>query len=334
MICEPDAWGTHVVHFTGSAAHNVALRGIALDRGLSLSEKGFKVVETGELLRSATEEEVYARLGLPWIPPELREDDGEIEAAREGRLPELLTFEDVQGDTHTHSDWTDGVHAIEEMALAARSLGRRYIVLTDHSAGLGITRGLSMEAVLEQRRVTQRLNAELAPFRILHGTELEILADGSLDYPDAFLAQYDFVVASLHSGHRQPVEQLTSRALSAIGNPHVDAIAHPSGRIVNEREGYRLDWPRVFDAAAETGTLLEINGSPRLDLDADLAREAARRGAMLTLSTDAHRIEELPNLRYAVDVARRAWLGAHDVATTRNADELLALTGGALRTPA
>ena len=325
MVCAPEAWGTHLVHFTGSKEHNVRLRGRALDRGLSLSEKGFKVVDTGELIQVATEEEVYARLDLPWIPPELREDSGEIEAGLEDRLPRLVELADLKGDTHTHSDWTDGTHTIGEMARAARALGREYIVLTDHSVSLGITRGLSVERVREQRAVVDRLNVELAPFRILHGTELEILADGSLDYSDEVLAAYDVVIASIHSSHRQPTARLTERALSAIANPHVDVIAHPSGRVVNGRDGYQLEWMRVFEAAARTGTLLEINASPRMDLDAELATAAVRCGARVTIATDSHRVEELANLRYGTDIARRAWLEPKDVATTLSAQGLLSL---------
>lgn len=331
MVSPPETWGSHLVHFTGSTEHNVRLRGRALDRGLSLSEKGFKVLDTGEMLPAATEEEVYARLGLPWIAPELRHDDGEFEAALEGRLPRLVELADLKGDTHTHSDWTDGTHSIGEMARAARALGREYIVLTDHSVSLGITRGLSVERVAEQRALVEELNAELAPFRILHGTELEVLADGSVDYPEHVLAAYDVVIASIHSSHRQPVERLTQRALAAIDNPHVDVIAHPSGRVVNGRDGYQLDWPRVFDAAARTGTLLEINCSPRMDLDAELARAAALRGVRLTIATDSHRTDELVNLRYGVDIARRAWLDPDRVATTRDADGLLELVRNAQR---
>lgn len=327
MVCTPATWGSHMVHFTGSKEHNVKLRGRALDRGLSLSEKGFKVVDTGEVLPAATEEEVYARLDLPWIAPELRRDEGEIEAALDDRLPRLVEFDDLRGDTHTHSNWTDGTHTIEEMARAARALGREYIVLTDHSVSLGITRGLTVERVLEQRAVVQQLNAELAPFRILHGTELEILADGSVDYPEHVLAAYDVVIASMHSSRRQPMEQLTRRAIAAIENPHVDVLAHPSGRVVNGRDGMQLDWSRVFDAAARTGTLLEINCSPRMDLDAELARAAALRGARFTIATDSHRTDELRNLRYGVDVARRAWLDVDAVATTRDAAGLLELIG-------
>lgn len=325
MVCSPAAWGTHLVHLTGSAAHNVALRGRALDHGLSLSEKGFKELETGKLILAAEEEEVYARLDLGWIPPELREDDGEIQAAESGRLPELVRLDQVRGDTHVHSDWTDGVDSIEVMARAARDLGYEYMVLTDHSPSLGITRGLSPERVDEQGVEIARVNALLSPFRILHGTELEIRADATLDYPDELLARFDVVIASIHTGRGQPTEQLTRRALAAVENPNVDILAHPTGRIVNRRDPLGLDWPRVFDAAARTGTLLEMNGSPRLDLDEHLARAAAKAGARLVVASDAHRTEELSQLAYGVSMARRAWLTADQVANTRNASGLLEL---------
>jgi DNA polymerase (family 10) len=327
MVCPPAAWGTHLVHFTGNKDHNVALRGMALDRGLSLSEKGFKVVDTGELLLDSTEEAVYERLGLPWIPPEIREDHGEIKAALEGRLPELVTLDQVRGDTHVHSDWTDGVDSIEVMARAARALGREWMVLTDHSPSLGITRGLTPDRIEEQRAELARLAAELAPFRILHGTEMEIRADGTLDYPDELLARFDVVVASVHTARGQSGEQLTRRTLAAIEHPHVDVIAHPTGRIVNRRDPVALDWPAIFEAAARTGTLLEMNGSPRLDLDDALAGAAGRAGVRLTVASDAHRTEELDQVAYAVSMARRAWLTAEQVAGTRSADDLLRLLG-------
>jgi DNA polymerase (family 10) len=296
---------------------------MALDRGWSLSEKGWKVIDTGELLLDAEEADVYERLGMPWIPPELREGDGEIEAAMADELPELVVADDVRGDTHTHSDWTDGVDSIEVMARAARDIGHEYVVLTDHSPSLGIARGLPPARVEEQRAEIARLNAELAPFRILHGTELEIRADASLDYPDELLARFDVVIASIHTGRGQPADQLTRRALAAIEHPHVDILAHPSGRIVNRRDPLPLDWPRLFEAAARTGTVLEINGSPRLDLEDALARAAGRAGARLTLASDAHRTEELPQQRYAVDIARRAWLRADQLLVTRSAADLL-----------
>jgi DNA polymerase (family X) len=254
----------------------------------------------------------------------MRQGDGEIEAALAGTLPVLVTHDDVRGDTHTHSDWTDGVDSIEVMARAARDHGHQYIVLTDHSPSLGVTRGLTPDRVEEQRSEIARLNGELAPFRILHGTELEIRADATLDYPDELLARFDVVIASIHTGRGQSSEQLTRRALAAIEHPHVDVLAHPSGRIVNRRDPLPLDWPRLFEAAARSGTALEINGSPRLDLDDSLARAAGRAGARLTLASDAHRTEELTQQRYAVDLARRAWLRADQLLATRTADELLA----------
>ena len=201
------------------------------------------------------------------------------------------------------------------------------MVLTDHSPSLGIARGLSADRVAEQREVIDRLNAELRPFRILHGTEMEIRADGSLDYPDELLARFDVVVASVHTARAQSSEALTRRTLSAIGNPHVDVIAHPTGRIVNRRDPVALDWPRVFAAAAESGTALEINGSPRLDLDDSLARAAREAGARLTVASDAHRTEELDQLRYAVSTARRAWVEPGDLLGTASADELLERVG-------
>ncbi len=323
MVCPLAAWGTHFVHFTGSAAHNVALRGRALARGLSLSEKGFKVVETGELQLEADEAAVYGRLDLPWIAPELREDDGEIEAAEADELPDLVRAVEVRGDTHVHSDWTDGVDTIEAMARAARARGLEYMVLTDHSPSLGITRGLPPERVEAQRAEIARVNDLLVPFRVLHGTEMEVRSDGALDYPDELLARYDLVVASVHTGRNQPAAQLTRRALAAIENPHVDVLAHPTGRIVNRRDPVELDWPIVFEAAARTGTLLEMNGSPRLDLDEHLARAAARAGARLVVASDAHRTEELGQLDYAVSMARRAWLTRDQVANTSDAAGLV-----------
>jgi DNA polymerase (family 10) len=323
MVCSPAAWGTHLVHFTGSKEHNVALRGMALDRGMSLSEKGFKVVETGELLLDATEEAVYARLDLPWIPPEMREDTDVIAVALKGELPVPVSLADLRGDTHVHSDWSDGVDSIDAMARAARARGYRWMVLTDHSPSLGIARGLAPDRIAEQELELARLNAELAPFRILHGTEMEVRADASLDYPDELLARFDVVIASVHTSRNQPAEQLTMRTLAAIENPNVDIIAHPTGRIVNRRDPMPLDWPRLFEAAARTGTMLEMNGSPRLDLDDALGRAAAQAGVRLTLASDAHRTEELGQLDYAVSMARRAWLTPAQVAGSLEAGALL-----------
>ena len=353
MIMPPGEAGTYRIHFTGSKEHNVRLRERARDRGWSLSEKGFlRIGEDGEPLTGpdaelrtfSTEEEAYRFLDLPYIAPELREDHGEIEAALAGTLPHLVTLADLRGDCHSHSDWSDGVHSIEVMAEAARRRGHAYQVLTDHTQSLAIAKGLTPQQVATQRRIVRDLNARYereeadgtAPpetsaegFRLLHGCELEIRADGRLDYPDALLARYDVVVASLHVGRRQPRRELTERVLNAIRNPNVDIIAHPSGRMIQRRDDLDLDWEVVFDAAAETGTALEINGSDhRLDLSAERARLAVEHGCILVIDSDAHRTEELDYLRWGVDQARRAWVEPGNVLNTRSRTDLLAWVAG------
>ena len=313
MAMPPGEAGTYLIHFTGSKEHNVKLRAIARDRGWSLSEKGFlRIGEDGEPLTGdaaelrtfATEEEAYGFLDLPFIEPEIREDHGEIEAARAGRLPRLVTQSDLRGDCHTHSEWSDGAHTIETMAEACRRRGYAYEVLTDHSFSLAIARGLAPERVEQQRTIIAELNARFereehegtAPpetppegFRLLHGCELEVRADGTLDYEDDLLASFDVVVASVHVSRRQPRAELTRRTLNAINSPHVDIIAHPSGRMIQTRDDLDLDWDAVYAAAAATGTALEINGSPhRLDLAAERARRAVEEGCVLTIDSDAH----------------------------------------------
>jgi DNA polymerase (family 10) len=349
MIMPPGEAGTYLIHFTGSADHNIRLRGIARDRGWSLSEKGFQRIDdegqplTGdaaELRTFATEAEAYAFLGLPFIEPELREDRGEVEAGSEGRLPALITRADLRGDLHTHSDWSDGSHSIETMAEACRRLGYAYQVLTDHSQSLGIARGLDPDRVEQERGIIAGINARFAGeeargelpdganpggFRLLHGCELEVRADGRLDYEDELLARFDLVVASVHVARRQPRAELTRRTLNAIRSPHVDVIAHPSGRMIQTRDDLDLDWDAVFAAAAATGTALEMNGSPhRLDLAPERARRAVDEGCILSIDSDAHRTEELGYVRWGVDQARRAWVEPRHVLNTRPLDELLA----------
>ncbi len=351
MTFPPGEAGTYLVHFTGSKEHNVRLRGIARDRGWSLSEKGFlRLGEDGEpatgaeaeLRTLATEAEVYAFLGLAEVPPELREDRGEIEAARDGHLPHLIEDADLRGDCHAHSDWSDGIHSIERMAETARARGYAYLVLTDHSHGLAIARGLTPERVREQREIVRDLNLRFAAeedagtapavtppggFRLLHGCELEIRADGALDFDDELLASFDVVVAALHQGRRQPRAQLTERVLGAIRSPHVDVIAHPAGRMLGERARDDLDlaWDEIFAAAAENGTLLEIDGSDhRLDLAPERARRAVEAGCFLTIDSDAHRTDELAGIRWGVAQARRAWVEPAVVANTWSRDALLA----------
>jgi DNA polymerase (family X) len=353
MVMPPGEAGSYLVHFTGSAEHNVHLRGLARDRGWSLSEKGFvRLGEDGQpmtghaadLRTFADEAGVYAFLDLAFIEPELREDRGEIEAARDGRLPRLVARGDLRGDLHTHSDWSDGVHAIEAMAEAARRLGYAYQVLTDHSHSLAIAHGLDPERVERQRSIIAALNARFAAeeaagtlpdgadrggFRLLHGCELEVRADGRLDYEDELLARFDLVVASVHVARRQSRAELTGRTVNAIRSPHVDVIAHPAGRMIQSRDDLDLDWDAVLDAAAATGTALEINGSPhRLDLAAERARRAVEAGCLLSIDSDAHRTEELEYVRWGVDQARRGWVEPGHVLNTRSRDDLLAWVAG------
>jgi len=353
MVMPPGEAGTYLIHFTGSKAHNVRLRARARDRGWSLSEKGFqRIGEDGEPLTGtaaelrtfATEAEAYAFLDLPFIEPELREDRGEIEAALAGRLPHLIQLDDLRGDCHSHSDWSDGVHSIERMADAARRRAHAYQVMTDHSQSLAIARGLNPERVEAQRRIFAELNeryareeaAGIAPpatpeegFRILHGCELEIRADGRLDFPDELLGSFDFVVASLHVARRQSRRELTDRVLGAIRNPHVDVIAHPAGRMIQTRDDLDLDWDAVYAEAARTGTALEMNGSDhRLDLSDERARAALAAGCVLTIDSDAHRIEELDFLGWGIAQARRAWVEPARVLNTRSRADLLAWVGG------
>jgi len=321
-VLEPARYGSLLQYFTGSKDHNVALRELSLDQGLSLSEYGFK--RDGEEILCADEESVYNILGLPWIPPELRENRGEIEAARQGRLPRLIELSDIKGDLHIHTNWSDGAASIAEMAEAARARGYRYVVISDHTRSLGVARGLTPERLREQRAEIDRLNGQFADFRLLQGAEVEIRADGSLDLPDEVLRELDVVVASIHSGLRQERERITSRLISAMRNPHVDVIGHPLGRILGQREASAVDMDRVMEVALETGTILEINAIPdRLDLDDAHIRRAVEMGVRLAINSDAHNAAGLAAMEYGVATARRGWAEARDVVNTLPLDELL-----------
>jgi DNA polymerase (family X) len=353
MVMPAGEAGTYRIHFTGSKEHNVRLRARARDQGWSLSEKGFQRIDpdgqvsTGaaaELRTFPTETEAYGFLGLPFIEPELREDAGEFEAALGGHLPALIELSDLRGDLHSHSDWSDGHHPIEVMAEAARSRGYAYQVLTDHSQSLAIARGLTPERVERQVEEIAALNARFLAeeaadgsrptdpgegFRLLHGCELEIRADGALDFEDDLLARFDVVVASVHVARRQSRAELTRRTLNAIRSPHVDVIAHPSGRKIGERDDLDLDWDVIYAEAARTGTALEMNGSPpRLDLAVERARRAVADGCLVSIDSDAHDIAELDYVRWGISQARRAWVGSRDVLNTRTRAELLAWTAG------
>jgi DNA polymerase (family 10) len=321
----PAMWGSALQHFTGGKAHNIRFREIALAQGLSFSEHGFKRAD-GTTLTCATEAEVYAAVGLPWMPPEIREQSGEFEAARAGRLPRLIELADIKADLHMHSTWSDGKASIREMAEAARSRGYRYIAITDHSAYLGITNGLDAVRLGQQAAEIAVLNAELAAdgFRILRGVEVDITADGSLALPDEVLADLDIVVASPHVSLRQPIEQATERLLRAIRNPHVDIIGHPTGRLIGSRAGAEIDLDAIGRAAAETGTLLEVNSGPdRLDLDAPSVRRVLELGARITINSDSHHPDNLPWIRLGVITARRGWAEAETIANTWELERLL-----------
>ncbi len=324
-VLEKARWGTALNYFTGSLTHNVKMRQIALEHGLSLNEHALSpvdenktIIEAAEKILCDSEEQVYATLGLQYVPPELREDSGEIEAARENRLPELITRADIVADLHMHSTWSDGKNTIREMAQACVERGHQYMVITDHSRSLGIANGLSIERLLEQVEEVRQVNAEMGGvIQILAGTEMDIKADGGMDYPDEILAQMDFVIASLHSGLQQKREQVTERLLNAIVNPHVDMIGHPSARQFPNREAVDADWDAVLAAAKEHETILEINANPlRLDLKPELARMAKDIGVLLAINTDAHRIEHLDLMPYGVTNARRGWVEARHVVNT------------------
>jgi DNA polymerase (family 10) len=322
----PDRFGTALQYATGSKDHNVRLRELALDKGLSLSEHALLKTDGSGEITCATEPEVYAALGLPWIPPEMREDRGEIQAALAGRLPRLIELSDIHADLHVHSTWSDGRLSILEMSRAALRRGMKVIAFADHSVGLGIANGLSLERHAQQVLEIESAQQELGDsIRILHASEVEIKADGSLDYPDDFLANLDLVIASLHTSLRQPRDQVTARLVKAIRNPHVDIIGHPTGRrLYPEQEGADLDMDTVLAAAAENGVALEINSYPgRLDLEDVAARRTRESGIPISINTDAHSEPELDQMHFGVSVGRRAWLTPDDVINAWPVERLL-----------
>jgi DNA polymerase (family 10) len=324
-IVAPDAFGNLLQHFTGSGRHNEALRTDAVKRGFHVSEYGVLDDSTDTTHACATEEEVYELLGMQWIPPELREDRGELQAARDGKLPELIEVGDIRGELHCHTVASDGRNTIEEMAAAAIERGYEYIAFTDHSASHGFGNDVPPD---ELRRQIERIRAaddRIDGIRLLAGSEVNIHPDGSLDYEDDLLAELDWVVGSLHSAFRTPEKEQTERMIRAMEHPLVDAIGHPTGRLIERREPYPLDIDAVAEAAARTGTYLEINGNPdRRDLNEINARRAVDLGATLVIDSDAHGRETLRNIRYGVFTARRAWITAANVANTLPWDELSA----------
>ncbi len=318
-----DSLGAALQYFTGSKAHNIRLRDIAIKKNLKLNEYG--VFRGDEKVAGREEDEVYRALGLHWIPPELREDRGEVEASHS--LPELVDYGDIQGDLHCHSRWSDGTATIEEMARKAKSMGYKYLAITDHSQSLKVAGGLTEEEVLRQVEEIARVNAKLRGFRVLSGTEVDIKNDGTLDFSDEVLSQLDLVIAALHSGFRQDARTLTRRITSAMENPHVDIIAHPTGRLLSSREPYGLELEGVMEKAAETGTALEINAyMDRLDLDDLACRKAQEFGVTLSLGTDAHNPDQLWMMKLGLAVARRGWLERGSILNARSHKELAAWT--------
>ncbi|WP_224984316.1 DNA polymerase/3'-5' exonuclease PolX [Geomonas agri] len=323
-VVEPASYGAALAYLTGSQAHNVQLREMAQKRGLKINEYGIFREEDNVRLGGGNEEDVYRLLDLPFVPPVLREDRGEIEAAQAGKLPQLVTGEEILGDLHVHSRWSDGAHGIAELAEVARLRGLLYIAITDHSQGLGVARGLTVERLKEQQAEVRELNRELKGFRVLHGTEMDIHGDGTLDFPDEVLKELDVVVASIHSGFNNSKEVMTARIVAAMRNPYVHIIAHPTGRIIGEREGYQLDMEEVLQVARETGTALEINSYPlRLDLEDRYVRRAKELGVKIAINTDSHVKSQFETLHWGISVAQRGWLEREDVLNTLTADELL-----------
>lgn len=311
-----DSFAAALFRSTGSRAHHQRLRSLLAEKGID-----FDPAAPGSFWK---EEEIYAAMGLPYIPPELREDRGEVEAALAGRLPRLVELEDIKGDLHIHTDWSDGINSIEQLVARAREKGYQYIAVTDHSQSLKIARGLSLDKLKEQHRKIRSINEKLDDFRVLTGIEVDILPKGGVDCPDEILKETDLVIASVHSAFKQDRETMTARILSAIENKNVDIIGHLTGRLINQREECALDVERVLDAAASCGTILEINSSPdRLDLNDINARLAREKGLKTAVNTDAHSLKGMEDMVYGVSVARRAWLSPDDVVNTKPVEELL-----------
>jgi DNA polymerase (family 10) len=318
-IMDRNSFGTSLQYFTGSKEHNIKLRDLARQKGFKLSEYDIEEISTGRKIYCDTEDEVYEILGLPLIPPEIREDAGEIEAAIKNELPHLIELKDIKGDFHVHTDWSEGTNSISEMVEASKRLGYEYIAITDHSRAMGVAHGMSKERLLDQIKEIHRMNDELDDFHVFAGIEVDIKADARLDLPDSILKQCEVVIAALHTGQRQTRREITGRLLSATENENVDIIAHPTGRIIGKREEYDVDIDVLLDAAAGTGTVLEINAHPaRLDLSDINSRKGKNKGVRFTIGTDAHSALRLGNMEFGVNVARRGWLEKKDVMNSRS----------------
>jgi len=321
-VVSEESYGSALQHFTGSKDHNIALRKIAINKGLKVSEYG--VFRGKERLVGKSEEDVYQILGMDFIPVELREDRGEIELAQKKQLPKLIGYDEIRGDLHCHSSWAGGVHTIRQLALKAKELGYSYIGISDHTKYLTIEKGLNEKELVEQRKEIDKINREFKDFKILQGCEANILKDGSLDIDDKTLKTLDYVIAGIHSHFKMSRDEMTDRMIRAIENPLVDIISHPTGRILGRREEYELDIDKIIDVAVETDTILEINGSPyRLDLNEINIKKAVDRGAKLIINSDAHDRDELELIKLGISQARRGWALKEDIVNSREVTEVL-----------
>jgi DNA polymerase (family 10) len=322
-VIEPKSWGAAMHYFTGSKAHNIRMRERAIKQGLKLNEYGLFDTED-KFVAGTEEEEVFQKLGLPFIPPVLREDQGEIEAAAEGRLPNIIELGDIRGDLHMHTKWSDGKYSTKEMIEAARKRGYKYVAITDHSKSLGVAGGLSDDDLLRHAEEIRALGAKYSDIRVLAGTEADIRQDGTLDYPDELLAKLDFVVASIHSGFKQDRETLTKRVVRAMQNPYARVIAHPTGRLLGDRDPYELDFDEIMKEAVRTKTCLEVNSNfHRLDLNDMHCRKAREMGVHVIINTDSHNYDDLLNLPYGVATAQRGWIEKDRVLNARPVEDML-----------
>lgn len=327
-VVAPESFGAALQYFTGSKEHNVQLRERAGRQGLKINEYGVFQVKTGKRVAGREEADVYKALGLPWIPPELREDSGELDAAAAGQLPALVEAKDIRGDFHVHTNASDGRDSLEVMARAGEAKGYEYVAICDHSPSLRIANGLSVERLRAHIQAIKAFNARRKSYRLLAGAEVDILGEGKMDYPDHVLAELDFVVGSIHSGFSQPEAQITRRLVTAMRNPYVTIIGHPTGRLLGQREPYALDFAAVLKTAKETGTALEMNASPqRLDLTDTMARQAHQAGVMLAICTDSHAKEQLDYMTLGLGRARRAWAAKTSLLNCLPLKQLLAWTG-------
>src|SRR3990170_4901191 len=321
-VVEKDSFGAALQYFTGSKLHNIHLREMAKRLGLKISEYG--IFRGDKKIGGEKEEDIYSAIGLDWIPSELREDRGEIEAAGKKSLPNLVKVEDIKGDFHVHSNWSDGAESVEEIVEMARKLGYQYIAITDHSKSTKIANGLTEERLLRQIKEIRELNEKLKGIKVLAGSEVDIKTDGTLDFPEKLLKELDIVVAAIHIGFKEDEETITNRVVSAMENPYVNIIAHPTGRLISSREPYKLNIKKMFEVSVETGTAIEINAFyDRLDLNDVHCKMAKGMGVKMAIGTDAHHGSQLQMMEYGLGVARRGWLEKRDLINTMSYSELL-----------